>query len=115
MMSVDLRDDIKLRDILATLHPTPAVAGVPRDKACATIRSHETDSRGWYGGPIGWIGADAAEFAVGIRSALLGPDAAWLYAGAGLVSGSISENEWLEIQDKLQAFRSAVSSPRQTP
>ena len=115
IMSVDLRDDISVGEVLSTLHPTPAVAGVPRDKACEAIRAHETDSRGWYGGPVGWIGADAAEFAVGIRSALLSSDMAWLYAGAGLVSGSVPEDEWREIQDKLQAFRSAVSSPRHTP
>jgi len=115
VMSVGVRDDVTVGEILSTLHPTPAVGGVPRDQAREAIRLHEADSRGWYGGPVGWIGADAAEFAVGIRSALVSSDQAWVYAGAGLVSGSVPENEWREIQDKLQAFRSAVSSPRQTP
>lgn len=114
-MSVEARADITVGDILSTLHPTPAVGGVPRDTSCAAIRAHERSPRGWYGGPIGWVGADAAEFAVGIRSALLSANEAWLYAGAGLVRGSVPENEWREIQDKLQAFRSAVSSPRPTP
>lgn len=114
-MSVGIRAGISLGDILTTIHPTPAVAGVPRKEACAAIRAHEDHPRGWYGGPVGWVGSDAAEFAVGIRSGLLGKSTAWLYAGAGLVHGSIPENEWREIQDKLQAFRSAVSSPRPTP
>jgi menaquinone-specific isochorismate synthase len=115
VMSIDLRADVTIGDILDALHPTPAVGGVPRDQALAAIRLHEADSRGWYGGPVGWIGADAAEFAVGIRSALVSADTAWIYAGAGLVSGSIPENEWCEILDKLQAFRSAVNPPRQRP
>lgn len=114
-MEVDLHETVTIGGILNILHPTPATAGVPRDQALDTIRRHEADSRGWYGGPVGWIGADAAEFVVGIRSALVSVDTAWLYGGAGLVSGSIPENEWREIQDKLQAFRSAVSSPRRTP
>jgi menaquinone-specific isochorismate synthase len=114
-MTVEARADVTVGDILAALHPTPAVGGVPRDKSCAAIRAHERSPRGWYGGPVGWVGGDAAEFAVGIRSALLGANEAWLYAGAGLVRGSVPENEWTEIQDKLQAFRSAVNSPRPTP
>lgn len=114
-MSVDVHADISVGDVLTTLHPTPAVAGVPRNESFAAIRAHEEHPRGWYGGPVGWVGGDAAEFAVGIRSGLLGVREAWLYAGAGLVRGSVPENEWKEIQDKLQAFRSAVSSPRPTP
>lgn len=114
VMSVDVREDVSIGDILSTLHPTPAVAGVPRERACAAIRHHEQDGRGWYGAPVGWIGADAAEFAVGIRSALMSFDSVTLYAGAGLVPGSIPEDEWREIEDKLQAFRIAVSSPRPT-
>lgn len=112
IMSAELRSEVTVGEILRTLHPTPAVAGVPRDSAREAIRNHEPASRGWYGGPVGWIGGDAAEFAVGIRSALLTSQKAWLYAGAGLVSGSVPEDEWREIEDKLQAFRSAVSSPR---
>ncbi len=108
-IGIDLRDDVSVGDVLAALHPTPAVAGVPRAKALAAIRESETDARGWYSGPVGWISADAAEFAVGIRSALLGADSARLYAGAGLVNGSVAENEWQEVDDKLQVFLSAVA------
>ncbi len=115
VMSVDIRTGVTIGEVLSTLHPTPAVAGVPRDRAVETIRAHEADARGWYGGPVGWISADGAEFAVGIRSALVDSKSVLLYAGAGLVPGSIPEDEWREIEDKLQAFRSAVSSPRPTP
>lgn len=115
VMSVDVRAEVTVGDVLSTLHPTPAVAGVPRARACETIRLHEEDARGWYGGPVGWISADASEFAVGIRSALMSHDSVRLFAGAGLVPGSVPEDEWREIEDKLQAFRSAVSSPRPTP
>jgi menaquinone-specific isochorismate synthase len=115
IMSVVAHQDVSIGGILSTLHPTPAVAGVPRESAVEAIRNHEIDARGWYGGPVGWIGIDAAEFAVGIRSALMSSDTVWLYAGAGLVHGSVPEDEWRELQDKLQAFRSAVSSPRPIP
>jgi menaquinone-specific isochorismate synthase len=111
-IGVDLRDEVTVGEVLSALHPTPAVAGVPRDEAMTAIRESETESRGWYSGPVGWIGADTAEFAVGIRSALVGANTARLYAGAGLVNGSVAEREWQEVEDKLQVFLSAVTPTR---
>ncbi|HEU0002430.1 MAG TPA: isochorismate synthase, partial [Ktedonobacteraceae bacterium] len=59
-------------DVLADLHPTPAVGGFPRDAALAAIRSAEKLDRGWYAGPLGWIGPGGhGEFAVALRSGLI--------------------------------------------
>jgi len=44
-------------DVMADLHPTPAVGGFPRQEALEAIRSIEKLDRGWYAGPLGWIGA----------------------------------------------------------
>lgn len=92
-------------DILAELHPTPAVAGVPRDIACEEIRRYETFDRCLYAAPIGWVDAQGnAEFIVGIRSALITGCHARLYAGAGIVQGSNPAQELAEIDLKLQAL-----------
>ena len=112
-----LRRDIQARlkpgvyddQLLATLHPTPAVGGTPRRKALAYIRDHETFCRGWYAGACGLISEDVAEFAVAIRSVLLTPDALRLYAGAGIVAGSQPEAEWQELDDKLANLLSLLS------
>ncbi|HWO58151.1 MAG TPA: isochorismate synthase [bacterium] len=114
-MAVDLRSGVTPGQMLEALHPTPAVAGTPRAAALAIIRAVEAIPRGWYAAPVGWIGADSAEFAVAIRSALLGVERGWLYAGAGLVRGSVPDNEWCEIQDKLSAFHSAVHPAEPQP
>ena len=96
-------------DILTHLHPTPAVAGVPRQLACQLIRQHETFNRGLYTAPIGWVDtAGNSEFIVGIRSALIDGSKARLYAGAGIVSGSEPERELAEIRLKLQALLNAL-------
>ena len=101
--------DIHLLKILAQLHPTPAVAGVPRDIALEQIRGCESCDRSLYGAPIGWIDRTGnGEFAVGIRSALIDGDRAILYAGAGIVAGSEPEKELAEIQLKLQALLNAL-------
>jgi len=96
-------------EIVAALHPTPAVAGVTRDIACAEIRRYESFERGLYAAPLGWVDYRGnSEFIVGIRSALIDGDRARLYAGAGIVAGSDPDKELAEIQLKLQALLNAI-------
>ncbi len=98
-------------DLIAKLHPTPAVAGVPTAQACDTIRRYETFDRSLYGAPLGWIDADGnSEFIVGIRSALLSQYQARLFAGAGIVAGSDPKKELAEIELKLQALWRALTN-----
>lgn len=95
--------------VLEALHPTPAVSGLPRERAIAWIAAHEPAPRGWYASPVGWIDAagDGA-FAVAIRSALVAGDRAWLYAGAGIVLGSDPRLEYAETAVKQAAMLAAL-------
>lgn len=96
-------------EVLASLHPTPAVAGVPRQAACEQIRQWEGFERSLYASPLGWIdGQGNCEFCVGIRSALIQGCEAQLFAGAGIVSGSIPAQEKAEVILKLHALLSAL-------
>ena len=99
-----LRGGVTDGEVLAALHPTPAVGGYPKEEAIREIRALEPFDRGWYAGPVGWLGADGAEFAVGIRSGLVRGDALALYSGAGIVEGSTPEGEWAEIEQKIGDF-----------
>lgn len=93
------------------LHPTPAMGGVPPERALAWLRDAEPVPRGWYAAPIGWL--DAAldgVFAVGIRSAVTQHDRAWLYAGAGIVAGSSPEREWAETALKFRPMLGALGA-----
>ena len=92
-------------DVLEKLHPTPAVGGTPKESALEWIGKLEDFDRGWYAAPVGWIGNDAAEFAVAIRSALVQNDIVSVYTGAGIVSGSKPRKEWKEIENKIADFR----------
>jgi menaquinone-specific isochorismate synthase len=103
-----LRPDVSTVDLLAALHPTPAVGGVPTDAALATIRREEPFDRGWYAGPVGWIGRDAADFAVAIRSGLAAGDRFALFSGAGIVPGSDPDREWDEIEQKIGDFAAVL-------
>ncbi|MFC1557032.1 isochorismate synthase MenF [candidate division KSB1 bacterium] len=99
-----LKNEISDADIVKELHPTPAVGGHPKDKAIKKIQSLELFDRGWYAGPIGWIGIDKTEFSVAIRSALIRKNKLSLYSGAGIVTGSIPDLEWEEIENKISNF-----------
>jgi menaquinone-specific isochorismate synthase len=90
--------------LLEALHPTPAVGGSPRELALQWLIEHEPFDRGIFAAPIGWIGYDAAEFAVAIRSALVRGNELSVYSGAGIVRGSVAEEEWDEIENKIANF-----------
>lgn len=106
-----LRPGATLLDIAASLHPTPAVGGSPRREALEAIDRLEGMDRGWYAGPIGWMDfAGEGEFAVGLRSGLLSPGSARIYAGAGIVAGSNPDNEYAETETKLRPLRESLAS-----
>lgn len=101
--------DIEPLEIVALLHPTPAVAGVSTEIACEKIRHYEKFDRSLYAAPLGWVDYEGnGEFIVGIRSALISGDRARLYAGAGIVSGSNPNKEFAEVQLKLQSLLKAL-------
>lgn len=101
--------NIHLLKILAELHPTPAVAGAPREIACQHIQQYEKFERSLYAAPLGWLDHKGnGEFIVGIRSALVNSCQARLFAGAGIVAGSDPHKELTEIQLKLQALLQAL-------
>lgn len=89
--------------LVAALHPTPAVGGVPPDVAQSTIETAEPFDRGWYAAPVGWFDAAGdGEFVVSIRSAVASKQRARLYAGAGIVADSDPDEEWEEVQLKYR-------------
>ncbi len=100
-----LPDSIHPLDVLAQLHPTPAVAGLPRDQVLTELVNYEPFDRLLFAAPLGWIDAQGnSEFAVGIRSALIQGTNARLYAGAGIVADSQPDQELAEVQLKLTAL-----------
>jgi menaquinone-specific isochorismate synthase len=107
-LEATLRTGVRPLDVLAALHPTPAVGGTPTDAALAFLRAHEPFDRGRYAAPVGWMSRDAAEFAVGLRAGRVEGRTLSLYSGAGVVAGSDAEREWAEIESKIGDFAAAL-------
>ena len=96
-------------ELVEALHPTPAVAGEPRDAALGLIAELEPFERGSYAGPVGWVDASGdGEWAIALRCAELRGDHATLYAGAGIVAGSRPDAEVDETERKFRAFLDAL-------
>lgn len=109
----ELDRDRHVLELVAALHPTPAVGGTPTDDAVAWIAAHEESARGWYAAPVGWFDATGdGEFAVAIRSGLVAGTSVALYAGAGLVDASDPLGEWRETELKLAALTGALGIER---
>lgn len=105
-----LNQSIHPLEILRKLHPTPAVAGTPREIVSTEIQRYEQFNRGLYAAPIGWIDSwGNSEFIVGIRSCLIHGCHAQLYAGAGIVAGSDPAKELAEIELKFQPLLTALT------
>ena len=100
-------------ELVARLHPTPAVGGTPTTAAIEWIQTHEPIARGWYSSPVGWFDLDGnGEFAVAIRSGVLAGNRAHLYAGAGIVAGSDPDRELAETDAKFRAMLGALGVTR---
>jgi menaquinone-specific isochorismate synthase len=108
-ISAELAQDEHVLSLVEALHPTPAVGGLPPDRALATIRETEPFDRGWYAAPVGWFDAEGnGTFAVALRSAVTTQDVATLFAGVGIVADSDPDREWDEVQLKYRPVLDAL-------
>lgn len=97
-------------DLVAALHPTPAVGGWPRAEALALQSELEHADRGRYAGPVGWVDAQGnGVFGVGIRGVQLDGTTARLFAGVGVVAESDPAAELEETRAKAQAVLGALT------
>jgi isochorismate synthase len=96
-------------ELVAALHPTPAVCGSPRETAREALEDLEPIDRGGYAGPVGWMDANGdGEWAIALRCAEITGSMARLFAGAGIVADSEPEAELDETERKFRALLDAL-------
>nr|NLD40569.1 chorismate-binding protein [Actinomycetales bacterium] len=86
------------------VHPSAAICGTPTDVAARMIAELEGFDRGRYTGPVGWMSASGdGDFAIALRCGQLsdGGDSVRLYAGGGVVAGSVPSDELAETAQKF--------------
>ncbi len=109
LITADVQNKSPL-SLVESLHPTPAVAGLPLDQSLSWLRALESFDRQTYASPIGWIDRHQnSEFRVAIRYGHVRGNELKLFAGAGLVKGSTVEEEMKEVALKFEVLRNQLN------
>lgn len=101
----------KLGTLLESLHPTPAVCGLPKEEARNFILENESAPREYYSGFMGPLCMEGeTHLYVALRCMRLFPQCHVLYAGGGLLPESIVENEWRETEQKMETMKLCIAA-----
>lgn len=106
-----LKENSTLEEVIDTLHPTPAVCGLPKKKAKAFIIENENYERTFYSGFLGELNSSFAgnktssDLFVNLRSMQIKDKTAILYMGCGITKESVPEKEWEESVNKSMTMK----------
>lgn len=96
-------------DAFKAVFPAGTVSGAPKVRAMEIIDELEPEGRGPYAGAIGYFSYNGCcDFAIAIRSIFIDGNTGFIQSGAGIVSDSIAENEFLETEHKASAMLQAL-------
>lgn len=97
--------NLSLGKMLSMFHPTPAVCGLPKEKAYRFIIDHEGYNRSYYSGFLGPVmDKEAIHVYVNLRCMHENGNKLTLYAGGGILPQSEVTDEWQETENKLQTM-----------
>ena len=109
----DSATPVDIFTVINSLHPSAAVCGTPTEVAKTVINELEGMNRSRYAGPVGWVDSRGdGEIGIALRCGLLSEDkrSIRLFAGCGIVAGSIPDEELAESQAKLSPMRTALET-----
>lgn len=100
-----------LKEIINTLHPTPAVCGLPKHDAMQFLLENEGYDREYYSGFLGEVnvpdgkGIKQTDLFVNLRSMKVEANTAQLFIGCGITKDSDPEKEFIETANKSMTMR----------
>ena len=104
--SFKMKSEYKVVDALSSLHPTPAVCGLPKNTAQKFILESEHSPRKYYSGFLGpWGVKSSTSLYVSLRCMHINNRILDLYAGGGLLKQSMLKKEWDETEAKLNTMK----------
>ena len=133
-LRTDIEGEIKSRNekkLIASLHPTPAVCGLPKKEAKDFILEHENYDREFYTGFLGEINmpqevkrssnrrnqenqayssiVPRTSFFVNLRCMKISNNLAEIFVGGGITVDSKPEAEWEETQNKAGTMKAVLT------
>ena len=125
-----LKPENGLQSVIAKLHPTPAVCGLPKENAKQFILKNEGYNREYYTGFLGEINIKQAKtrntnrrnvennaygsvktishLFVNLRCLQIKDNQALIYVGGGITKDSVPENEWEETVAKSKTVKNLL-------
>lgn len=98
-----------LAALLARLHPTPAVCGIPLEAARSFIQSSEGYDRAYYTGYLGEMNVNnTTRLFVNLRCMQVTAGFVKLYVGGGITAASNPQAEWEETVLKAQVMKAVL-------
>jgi isochorismate synthase len=97
-------------ELIKLLHPTPAIAGTPKNKAISYINKMENYNRSFYTGYLGLFEKNSCDIYVNIRCAKIFEENLAIYVGGGITKDSKAPDEWNEIVNKSQTMLAVFNS-----
>ncbi|MDC6364486.1 MULTISPECIES: isochorismate synthase [Flavobacteriaceae] len=110
-VTASLPSKMGIKQIIEALHPTPAVCGIPTQKAKAFILSQENYDRSFYTGFLGELNLRAVNevsLFVNLRCMELNQENASIFVGGGITVDSEPESEWVETQNKSRTMLNII-------
>ena len=108
-VSGELDTGLGAADALRAAFPAGTVSGAPKVRAMEIIDELEPAKRGPYAGAIGYLSySGELDSCIYIRTILVRGGIAYMQAGAGIVSDSDPEREYVETENKARALFSAI-------
>ncbi len=109
-ISIELNSLIESDILVNKLHPTPAIAGLPKTESVNFINSNEKHNRAFYTGLLGVENFfETNYYFVNLRCMQIFKDSLSIYVGAGITSNSVAENEWQETKSKANVLLNVLS------
>ena len=100
-----LKPEISPIQAFKNCFPGGSITGAPKKRAMQIIQELETYQRGIYCGSIGYISFNGhLDTNIAIRTMTVKDNQLCFWAGGGIVSDSIAEQEFQETNDKARAF-----------
>ena len=100
-----LNKNASLEHLIRGLHPTPAVCGLPKERAKEFINVNENYKRTFYTGFLGELGVESSHLYVNLRCMGIADQTASIYVGGGITKESNPKKEWEETVSKSKTMR----------
>lgn len=114
-ISATILKNSTLNNIITSLHPTPAVCGVPKKEATQFILDNENYDRAFYTGFIGELNynfenktTEQSDLFVNLRCLQQEKNKLSIYVGCGITANSNAEKEFIETENKSSTMQQIV-------